>query len=144
MVVVANKWDLIPSEERTARFEEIAERVSVFPSVPVIRTSAKTGLGIRRLPPVLLQTHDAWSKRLSTSEVNRVVQRAQVEVAPPRQTGRILYASQVASGPPRFVLFSGGPIPTHYSRYLENRIRAAFKLEGVPIRFTFRRRRKRR
>ena len=142
IVVVANKWDLVPSEERTERFEEITERVGVFPSVPVVRTSALTGLGIRRLPPVLLGTHEAWSKRISTSEVNRVVQRAQAQVAPPRETGRILYASQVATGPPRFVLFSAGRIPTAYSRYLENQVRAAFKLDGVPIRFTFRRRRR--
>ena len=142
MVVVANKWDLVPSEDRAARFQEITERVSVFPSVPVVRTSAKSGMGVRRLPPILLKVHEAWSKRIPTSEVNRVIQQAQVQVAPPRQTGRILYASQVGSRSPRFVLFSAGPIPTAYSRYLENRIREAFELKGVPIRFTFRRRRR--
>ncbi|MGH2684077.1 MAG: ribosome biogenesis GTPase Der, partial [Actinomycetota bacterium] len=112
-------------------------------SVHVVRTSAKTGLGVRRLPPILLSTQEAWSKRVPTAEVNRVVQRAQAETSPPRQTGKIHYASQVATGPPRFVLFSAGPIPTHYSRYLENRMRDAFGLQGVPIRFTFRRRRRR-
>lgn len=142
MVVVANKWDVVPSEERADGFQQITERVSVFPSVPVVRTSAKTGMGVRRLPPILLEVQGAWSRRISTSEVNRVVQRAQEQVAPPRQTGRILYASQVATGSPRFVLFSSGPIPTAYSRYLENRIRDAFDLRGVPIRFTFRRRRR--
>ncbi len=142
LVVVANKWDLVPNEERAERFEAITERTAVFPSVQVIRTSAKTGLGVRRLPPILTTTQEAWSKRISTAEVNRLVQRAQAQTAPPRETGRILYASQVASGPPRFVLFSAGPIPTHYSRYLENRMRDAFKLQGVPIRFTFRRRRR--
>jgi GTP-binding protein len=142
MVVVANKWDLVPSEDRAARFQEITERVSVFPSVPVVRTSAKSGMGVRRLPPILLKVHEAWSKRIPTSEVNRVIQQAQAQVAPPRQTGRILYASQVATRSPRFVLFSAGPIPTAYSRYLENRIRDAFELKGVPIRFTFRRRRR--
>ncbi|MGH2556570.1 MAG: ribosome biogenesis GTPase Der, partial [Actinomycetota bacterium] len=60
---------------------------------------------------------------------------------PPRETGRLLYASQVGSAPPRFVLFSGGRIPTSYARFLENRIRSELDFDGVPIRLTFRRRR---
>jgi GTP-binding protein len=141
LVVVANKWDLIPSGERAERFEAIRERVSVFPGVPVLRATAITGAGVGRVPRALLQIHDAWLRRVPTAEVNRVLQRAQAEHSPPRTTGRIRYGSQVAAGPPRFVLFSAGPVPTTYARYLENRFRDAFGLGGVPIRFTFRRRR---
>jgi GTP-binding protein len=142
LVVVANKWDLVESGERAERFAEIRERVEVFPSVPVLRTSARTGAGVVRLRPALLGTGEAWAKRVSTSEVNRVLQRAQGEHPAPRQTGRILYGSQVGAGPPRFVVFSAGPIPRTYARFLENRLRAAFEFEGVPIRLTFRRRRR--
>jgi GTPase len=142
LVVVANKWDLVESGERAERFAEIRERVEVFPSVPVLRTSARTGAGVVRLRPALLGTGEAWAKRVSTSEVNRVLQRAQGEHPAPRQTGRILYGSQVGAGPPRFVVFSAGPIPRTYARFLENRLRAAFGFEGVPIRLTFRRRRR--
>jgi GTP-binding protein len=143
LVVVANKWDLVPSEERSGRFEAIRGRVAVFPRVAVLRTSAHTGAGVAKVPPALLATHDAWSRRVPTAEVNRVLQQAQAQTAPPRLTGRILYGSQVAAGPPRFVLFSGGPVPTGYARFLEQRLREAFGLGGVPIRFTFRRRRRR-
>jgi GTPase len=142
LVVVANKWDLVESEERAERFAEIRERVEVFPSVPVLRTSARTGAGVVKLRPALLATGEAWAKRVSTSEVNRVIQRAQGEHPAPRQTGRILYGSQVGAGPPRFVVFSAGPIPRTYARFLENRLRAAFGFDGVPIRLTFRRRRR--
>ncbi|MGH2710347.1 MAG: ribosome biogenesis GTPase Der [Actinomycetota bacterium] len=142
LIVVANKWDLVLSEERAERFAEIKERVEVFPAVPVIRTSALTGMGALKLPPVLLKTQEAWSRRASTSEVNKAIERAQHATPPPRQTGRIRYAAQVGSAPPRFVLFSSGPIPTHYARYLEHRLRDAFDLNGVPIRLTFRRRRR--
>jgi GTP-binding protein len=144
LVVVANKWDLVPSGERAERFGEIRERVAVFPGAAVLRTSALTGAGVSKVPPALLRTHQAWQRRVGTAEVNRVLQRTQEARPPPRVTGRILYGSQVASGPPRFVLFSGGPIPTAYSRYLEHRLREAFDLDGVPIRLTFRRRRRRR
>ncbi|HEX5948322.1 MAG TPA: GTPase, partial [Actinomycetota bacterium] len=143
LVVVANKWDLVPSEERAERFGQIRERVAVFPGADVLRTSALTGAGVSKVPPALLRTHEAWRRRMGTAEVNRALQRAQDEHPPPRVTGRILYGSQVASGPPRFVVFSGGPIPITYSRYLEHRLREAFDLDGVPIRLTFRRRRRR-
>jgi GTP-binding protein len=142
LVVVANKWDLVPSGERAERFEEIKERVSVFPGVKVLRTSALTGAGAGRVPSALLQVHQAWSRRAPTAKVNQVVQQAQGMHPPPRQTGRILYASQVAARPPRFVLFSRGPVPSPYARFLENRLREAFEFDGVPIRFTFRRRRR--
>jgi GTPase len=141
LVVVANKWDLVPSGERAERFGEVRERVAVFPGAAVLRTSALTGAGVTKVPSALLRTHEAWLRRVGTAEVNRVLQRAQEEHPPPRVTGRILYGSQVTAGPPRFVLFSGGPIPTAYARHLEHRLREAFDLGGVPIRLTFRRRR---
>jgi GTP-binding protein len=78
-----------------------------------------------------------------TSEVNRILQRAQGEHPPPRVAGRLLYGTQVASAPPRFVIFSGGPVPRNYAKFLENRLRAELGFEGVPIRISFRRRRKR-
>ena len=143
LVVVANKWDLVPSGERAERFEAVRERAAVIPGVPVLRTSARTGSGVSKVLPAQLRVHQAWIRRVPTSEVNRVVLAAQGEHPAPRQTGRILYASQVGSGPPRFVLFSRGPIPTAYARFLENRLRKAFGFDGVPIRFTFRRRRRR-
>jgi GTP-binding protein len=71
------------------------------------------------------------------------MEQAQNATPPPRQTGRIRYAAQVGTAPPRFVLFSSGPVPTAYARFVEHRLREAFKLEGVPIRLTFRRRRRR-
>jgi GTP-binding protein len=142
MVVVANKWDLVPGEEREGRLARIRERVAVFPGAPVLRTSALTGRGVDRVPAALLATHEAWTRRVPTAGVNRLLQRAQGEHPPPRGTGRILYGSQVAAGPPRFVLFSKGPIPSTYARFLENRLRTEFGFEGVPIRFTFRRRRR--
>jgi GTP-binding protein len=144
LVVVANKWDLVPKGEREDRFKRIRERVSVFPGVTVLRTSALTGAGVSKVPAALLGTHAGWLRRVGTAEVNRILQRAQAEHPPPRVTGRILYGSQVAAGPPRFVLFSGGPVPAGYARFLENRLRQELGLGGVPIRFTFRRRRKRR
>jgi GTP-binding protein len=144
LIVVANKWDLVERGERAERFMEVREAVSVFPQVPVLRTSALTGAGVHRLLPELLRVHGEWRRRVPTSEVNRVLQRAQGEHPPPRAAGRLLYGTQVASGPPRFVVFSGGPVPPNYARFLENRLRAELGFEGAPIRISFRRRRRKR
>ena len=142
LVVVANKWDLVQRGDRAERFAEVREAVSVFPKVPVLRTSALTGAGVQRLLPELLRVHGEWRRRVPTSEVNRVLQRAQGEHPPPRAVGRLLYGTQVASAPPRFVVFAGGPVPRNYARFLENRLRGELGFEGVPIRISFRPRRR--
>jgi GTPase len=142
LVVVANKWDLLERGDRAERFAEVREAVSVFPKVPVLRTSALTGAGVGRLLPELLRVHGEWRKRVPTSEVNRVLQRAQGEHPPPRAVGRLLYGTQVASAPPWFVVFAGGPVPRNYARFLENRLRGEFGFEGVPLRISFRPRRR--
>ena len=55
---------------------------------------------------------------------------------------KILYATQVAVGPPTFVIFVNDPELVHFSyrRYLENRIRAEYGFLGTPIRLIFRQR----
>ena len=142
LVVVANKWDLV-EEDRDRRFREIRERVEVFPGVTVLRTSAHTGVGVGRVVPALLEVHGEWTKRVGTAKVNEVLLAAQSETPPPRGTGRVKYATQIAAGPPRFVLFTTGRIPTTYARFLENRLRKAFGFRGAPIRLIFRRRKRR-
>jgi len=142
LVVVANKWDLV-IEDRAKRFAEIRERVEVFPGVPVLRTSAHTGTGVGKVVPALLDVHAEWTKRVGTAKVNEVLLAAQAETPPPRGAGRVKYATQIAAGPPRFVLFTTARMPTTYARFLENRLRKAFGFRGVPIRLIFRRRTRR-
>jgi GTPase len=142
LVAVANKWDLVPSGERAKGFKEIKERLEVFPSIPLLRTSALTGAGVGKVIPTLLEVHAEWMRRLPTAEVNRVLQRAQAAHSPPGG-GKLLYGTQVSAGPPRFVIFgTGGPYPDSYARFVENRLRDAFGFAGVPIRLSFRRRRR--
>ena len=60
-------------------------------------------------------------------------------VQPPTDKGRrlkILYATQVSTKPPTFVVFVNNKELFHFSyeRYLVNQIRKEFGLEGTPIR----------
>jgi GTP-binding protein len=135
LVVVANKWDLV--EERDRRYRALVEEVVPFARAPLLRTSALTGTGIHRLPAVLLSLHERWVRRATTAVVNEVLHGAQGERSAPGGV-RYRYGTQVTAGPPTFVLFGGRPPDPTYERFLENRLRRALDLEGVPVRLRFR------
>ena len=138
LVAAANKWDLVPSEEKVPLLEDITEQMAPFARAPVMRLSALTGQGVIRLPQILMVQHGRWSRRVPTSEVNRVLDRAQDERPPLRGITRFRYGTQVSTGPPSFVLFGGRVPDPGYRRFLENRFRRAFDLDGIPIRMRFR------
>jgi GTP-binding protein len=140
LVVVANKWDLV--EERDRRFKALRDDLVPFARAGVLRTSARTGQGVYRLPAILLDLHERWTRRVATSRVNEVLQQAQRERPTPRGVGTIHYGTQVSAGPPTFVLFGGKEPDAGYRRFLENRLRRTFELDGVPIRLRFRERRR--
>jgi len=143
MVVAANKWDLVPSGERSVLLEDLAEELSPFHRPPLARTSALSGQGVARLPGLLLEQHARWARRVPTAEVNRVLQEAQGERPPPRGTPRFRYGTQTSAGPPTFVLFGARAPEPGYRRFLENRLRRAFGLDGIPVRLKFRAKRRR-
>jgi GTPase len=137
LVIAANKWDLVPSEDKVPLLEAITEKAIPFARAPVIRLSALTGQGVNRLPQVLTLQYGRWSRRVSTSEVNRVLEQAQDERPPLRGVTRFRYGTQVSAGPPSFVLFGGKVPDAGYRRFLENRLRKAFDLPGIPVRMRF-------
>jgi GTP-binding protein len=104
----------------------------------VLKVSAKTGLGAHRLLPALQQAIDAYHRRVPTRELNTVIQAAQS--AHPSPTGRVLYATQGATDPPTFTLFTTKAIAPTYLRYLERRIREHFKFGPTPLKLRVRRR----
>lgn len=133
LLIVANKWDLV--EEREERFALLRRAGERNAGAAVVRTSARTGVGVTRLPKVLLDLHDRYISRAPTSRVTQLIERAQEARPGPV---RYRYASQVSTAPPTFVLFGGRAPSQTYERYLENRVREAFHLEGVPVRLRFR------
>ena len=135
LAVVANKWDLIQDRDRA--FKELTELLSPYARAPVLRTSAATGTGVLRLPPMLSAVQERWGRRAPTAQVNEVIAKAQAERQAPGGA-RFRYATQVAAGPPRFVLFGAEPPDASYQRFLESRLRRALGLDGVPIRLRFR------
>jgi GTP-binding protein len=137
LLLVANKWDLVEDKDR--RFKQLTVNATMLGRASVIRTSAVHGQGVARIPKMLLDLRQRWSGRASTSRVNELLQEAQGANPSPRSSGTLHYAAQVGTRPPSFVFFGGGRAPgPGYRRYLENRFREAFHLDGVPIRMRFR------
>ncbi|MCI0635741.1 MAG: ribosome biogenesis GTPase Der [Actinobacteria bacterium] len=136
LVVVANKWDLVGEKDPT--FKELVRSLLTYARAPVLRTSAKSGQGLDRIPAVLRRVNERWRLRVPTARVNEVVEHAQMEQHAPGRV-RYRYATQTGEGPPRFVLFGAGAPDAGYRRFLEGRLRTAFELEGVPIDLSFRR-----
>lgn len=137
-VVVLNKWDLVKGDptdrERMERF--ILERLRFLDWAAIVRTSARTGRGIQRVLPALAEAVASHRRRVPTSVVNKLIRDAQERQPHPRLRGRasrILYAVQAEAAPPRFLMFSSGPLESSYLRHLERRIREVEPFRGTPL-----------
>ncbi|MGH2748143.1 MAG: ribosome biogenesis GTPase Der [Actinomycetota bacterium] len=138
-VVVLNKWDLVTTDEtERKRFDHaIDDRLRFLPWATRLRTSALTGRGVDKLIPAIEVAVAAHRTRVPTAVVNRIVAESQERRPPPRsrsgRSTRVLYAVQASVGPPRFVLFSTGPLQDSYLRYIEKEIRAHEPFTGSPV-----------
>jgi GTPase len=144
LVLVVNKWDLIdPAPTFRKQFErEVRRRMRFVPWAPLRFISAKEGMGIDGLLAEALKVGEERRKRVSTGELNAVVQRTIGERGPPSVGGRklkVLYCTQVQAAPPTFVFFVNDASLLHFSyrRYIENRLRRVFGFAGTPLRLVF-------
>jgi len=145
LIVVLNKWDA--AHDQSSLFNGVRhaldEGLAQIKGVPLLTTSGQTGKGLNVLMKVAFEARDDWSRRVSTSALNRWFEAALDRNPPPAPSGRrikLRYATQVASRPPTFVVFGNrtDELPESYRRYLVNGLRDELGFEGVPIRLTFR------
>jgi len=143
LVFVLAKWDLItePQARLKALQEEADRALPQLKGTPLVALSAETGRGIERLMPAVFKTHDNWSTKVKTRDLNDWLKLATQRHPPPAVNGKRVnpkYMAQTKSRPPTFVLFASraGQLPDSYRRYLVNGIRQSFDLPGIPIRLT--------
>jgi len=149
IIVAVNKWDLIEEKETNtaARGQrEVEERAPFLQFIPFLYLSAKTGQRVPKLLDLILEVAEERTKRVPTSEVNRVLEALVDRQQPPQPVGesvRLLYASQIGTAPPRFAIVSNRPeaIPEAYTRYLVNGFREAWRFTGSPLNVKLSRRR---
>lgn len=147
LILVANKWDLVPKETMTApQFEKALRQKAPFLQwVPIVFVSALTGLRVHKLLSLVLEVDTERRRRIPTHEVNEVLRELVGRAKPPHSQGRpvkFLYATQVGVAPPTFVVWSNLPeaVPESYLRYLHNGFRQRWGFRGVPLRINLRRR----
>lgn len=145
IIIVVNKWD--EYEKDTGTLEKykkaIYEKLSYLAYAPVMFISAKTGQRVDKLFGMINEVAKQNAKRVTTSQLNQVINEAIAIVQPPSDKGKklkIFYGTQASTKPPTFVIFVNSKDLFHFSyeRYLVNQIRKEFGLEGTPIRIIVR------
>ena len=143
MVIVLNKWDIVEGPEEKAKIRErIEDRMTFVGYAPVVAISALTGKRVDRIWSAIDDVYANYSRTIPTARLN-------TWLAGIRETGhtvskgkavlRMKYLTQTGTCPPHFTFFVNRPdvVDDNYERYLENRMREAFPLEGTPIRLKF-------
>lgn len=143
LMIAINKWDV--AEDASKLFNGIRgaldDGLAQVRGLPLFAVSAKTGKGLDQMLAGAFEIREAWSKRVSTSALNRWFDDA-LEANPPPAPGgkriKLRYITQAGTRPPRFVIFGTRLelLPTSYERYLVNGIRAKLGFDAVPVRVT--------
>ena len=139
-ILVVNKWDLIENkdEEMKKFIKDIRNNFQFIPYAPIVFLSSLTKKRIHTLMPEVIKVYENSHKEIGTSLLNDVIRDAYNLNLPPTYKGKrlkIYFAHQVSVAPPTFDIQvnSKGLIHFSYERYLENKIRESFDLEGTPI-----------
>lgn len=145
LIIALNKWDV--AENPPALFQGVRaaleEGLAQVKGLPLLTISAETGRGIDQLLAAAFETREAWSRRVSTGQLNRWFETAIEKNPPPAPGGRrikLRYLTQAKTRPPGFVLFGTrvDQLPESYRRYLVNGIRRDLGFGAVPVRLTVR------
>jgi GTP-binding protein len=147
-VVLVNKWDAVEKDNETMQLytDQIRKDLNFISYVPILFISAKSGQRVEQVMPLALKVQEERLARLSTAQLNKILQEAQDAHHATSSSGkslRIYYGTQVRSDPPTFLIYCNDPKLAHftYVRYLENQIRKTYPFSGTPIRLVFKGRR---
>lgn len=145
IVLVVNKWDTV-KDKTIAEYTKLMRNEFQFLSyVPIVFLSAMTKKRIHTLMPEIKKVYENSKKEIKTSILNDAIRDAVLLNQPPSYKGKrlkIYFVSQKGTMPPRFIfnVNSKGLVHFSYERYLENKIRESFDLEGTPIQIEFKNR----
>ena len=147
VIIVVNKWDAVDKDEKSMKefTEKIRKNFLFISYAPIVFVSALKNQRIQTLFEQIKIVYENYTRRIATNVLNDIILDASIMNQAPIFNGdriRVYYGSQVDIKPPTFVLFVNDPNYMHFSyqRYLENRFRSAFMLEGTQIKLILRKR----
>jgi GTP-binding protein len=140
LLLVVNKWDLVPQDNRDAHKDWLRRRLEFFSFVPVLHVSAKEGRHVKSILQRAYEVSQARQLRLSRSVVDAAIKESVERHSPPMSGTRrldIVWAHQHDVETWKFILHVNDPalMPSNYVRYLEHDLRRQFGYHGVPLLF---------
>lgn len=136
-ILVLNKWDA-KREDSEKILADIKHRFRYLSFAPILTVSALSGRNIEKIKDTILEVYSNYTKRITTSRLNDIIERAYAKHKHPSYRGKhvkIYYATQFRIAPPMFMMVTNSGYKFHfsYSRYLENEIRREEDFTGSPI-----------
>jgi GTP-binding protein len=146
-IMLLNKWDLVEKDSKTVKtyYERLRSQAKFLSFAPAMTLSALTGQRVTKTFKLVDEVYGQYSKRISTGQLNRIMEKAIEKNAPSLHRGKRIkfyYAAQISTRPPTIVCFVNYPQAVHFSykRYLLNQLREGSGLDKTPIRMIFRQR----
>ncbi len=143
LVLLVNKWDEVNSYKKAWVKSELSRRLMFADFADLHYISALRGTGIHKIYKSIETAYKSNVIALSTSELNKVLKRAQERHPPPMIGGRrikLRYAHAGGNNPQRIIIHGNqtDKIPSNYLRYLEKYFRSELELRGAGLRLDFR------
>jgi GTPase len=136
LVIAFNKWDLVDDDRRFYLDKEIDRELKRIPWAVRVNISARTGRAVDKLAPAIRRALASWEQRITTNALNTWLTAVTQQTPHPVRGGRaprVLFATQAGVAPPKFILFTTGPLDAGYVRFVERKLREEFGFEGSPI-----------
>lgn len=145
VIIVVNKWDAVEKTDKSMKeyTEKIRSHFLFLSYAPIVFVSALKNQRVHLLFEEIKRVYENYQRRVQTNVLNDVLLDATIMNQAPVFNGdrlKVYYGTQVETAPPSFVLFVNDANYMHFSyqRYLENKLREAFELEGTPIKIILR------
>jgi GTP-binding protein len=145
IVILVNKWDAVEKDSNSARKMEleIRKRLAPIDYTPILFVSVHEKQRIFQAMESAVKVWENRNRRIPTSELNEKILMEIAQHPPPSSKGKVVkikYIMQLPTYTPSFAFFCNLPqyIKEPYQRFLENKLREYFTLEGVPVNIFFR------
>lgn len=138
MIIILNKWENKGEREFDEISRQIRDKFKFLSYAPIISVSALESKRVHKIYPLILKVYENFTKKIKTSQLNEVINEATITHPLPHEKGKLVkiyYSVQFDTKPPKIALIMNRPKSLHFSykRYLINKIRSSFGLEGTPI-----------
>ena len=142
LVLTINKWDGMDDYQKELIHKGLDKQLPFVRFAETFFISALHGSGVGKLYEAIDRAYAAATKKYSTSDLTRLLEKAVQSHQPPMVNGhriKLRYAHQGGMNPPRIIIHGNQipKVPAVYKRYLTNFFRKELKSVGTPIMIEF-------